>query len=147
MRDAGLTNFDVSSGRSSSSSSALFSGIPLHVLFSQVGWGTPNTFITYYMHPLLQNIGDNKTCNVDKSKISRDDPHSFSELWKKNCIRCRPNTKAKCCKITSVMDLEMNKIAEERCRKLKHANQRVHNYKKRAIPVIPPNMLLQSTPL
>ena len=147
MKDAGIGNYNASSGRSSSSSSAIFSGIPLDVLFSQVGWGTPNTFINYYLHPLLKNIGDTQVCEVDKSKVSRDDPHGFAELWEKNAIRHRPQAKAKTCQVVSVINVQLGKLADEHCKKLRHGNQRVHHYRKRALLVIPPNMLLQSTPL
>ena len=147
MKDAGIANYSASSGRNSSSSSAIFSGIPLDVLFSQVGWGTPNTFINYYMCPLLKEIGDTKVCENDKSKVSQDDPHGFSELWEKNAIRRRPQTKVKTCQVVSVINVQLGKLADEHRKKLRHGNQRVHHYRKCALPVIPPNMLLQSTPL
>ena len=66
LKDAGLGEFTVHSGRSASASNALLLGLPISSILRKAGWHSESTFIKKYMK--------NPQCILH-------DVHGFSKMW------------------------------------------------------------------
>ena len=73
LKDAGLGEFTVHSGRSASASNALLLGLPINSILRKAGWWSESTFIKKYMK--------NPQCILH-------DVHGFSKMWSSKRGQC-----------------------------------------------------------
>ena len=141
---AGLGDYTLHSCRSSASTKALLTCLPLNLLCQKVGWSTATTFVRTYMRPLLKSISEkankngdrfNSTVETVQQNETTQELVQFRDLWTSAKPRTKPDKLA----------LIQNKAEMFSANKGKR--QPTHTVSKPPKAITPPKIQKTSTPI